>query len=186
MNVSAVEDVLPEQGGEPRTVELRLRAMTPADVPQVHAIDVLSFDLPWPERAFRYEVEHNRNALCWVAEARDSLQPEAGWQLAAATVIWLVVDEAHIGTIAVLPEFRGLKIGKKLLARVLLESIKGGALSAQLEVRRGNLVARAMYARFGFEEVGLRRRYYRDNGEDAILMTLANLDAESLQHRLEP
>lgn len=186
MSAPAFGDILPEQGAPTRTVQLRLRAMTPADVAQVHAIDVLSFGLPWPERAFRYEVEHNPHALCWVAEAFDLNQPEAGWQLAAATVIWLVVDEAHIGTIAVLPAFRGLKIGQKLLARALLESMQGGALSALLEVRRGNHVARAMYARFGFEEVGLRRRYYRDNGEDAILMTLAKLDADSLQHRLEP
>lgn len=185
MSVAALENLSPEPG--PRgAVELRLRAMTPADVPQVHVIDVLSFSLPWPERAFRYEVEHNAHALCWVAEAFDSNAPEAGWQLVAATVIWLVVDEAHIGTIAVLPAFRGLKIGQKLLARTLLESMQGGALSAQLEVRRGNLVAQAMYARFGFEEVGLRRRYYRDNGEDAVLMTLANLDAASLRQRLEP
>ncbi len=158
--------------------DLLIRPMQLDDIAQVHAIDKLSFSLPWSERSFRFELTENESASAWVAETG---LPDESRSVVGMIVIWLVVDEAHIGTIAVHPDFRGRGIGRRLLAASLLEMGKKGALQAFLEVRRSNLPAQALYRRFGFVVVGIRPRYYRDNNEDALLMTLKQLDAEALR-----
>jgi ribosomal-protein-alanine N-acetyltransferase len=141
--------------------------MTLDDIPAVHEIDILSFSLPWPERSFRFEVTENPVARNWVAEADR--------RIAAMLVLWLVVDEAHIATIATHPDFRRLGIGEQLMVTALVSARAEGALRAFLEVRGGNLAAQALYRKYGFEAVGLRPGYYRDNNEDAVLMNLENL-----------
>jgi ribosomal-protein-alanine N-acetyltransferase len=148
------------------------------DVEAVFAIDKRSFNLPWTERSYRYELTENQNSSAWVAEVS---HPDGSLGLAGMIVTWLILDEAHVATIAVLPEYRQLGIGRRLLATCLLEMVSRGADKALLEVRRGNLPAQAMYNHFGFEIVGERPHYYRDNGEDALLMTLPVLDVERLQ-----
>ena len=144
-------------------MNLIVRRMTVADVPAAHEIDVLSFTLPWPERSMRYEVEGNPAARCWVAE----------WdgRIAGVLILWMILDEAHIATIATHPDFRKQGIAKKLLIEALNIAHGEGAQSALLEVRAGNEAALKMYEAFGFEAVGRRERYYKDNFEDAILMT---------------
>lgn len=144
-----------------------IRRMTVEDVSAAHEIDVLSFTLPWPERSFRYEVTDNPAARCWVADLDG--------QVAGMLVLWLIVDEAHIASLATHPSFRQRGIAKQLLVTALEHAYVEGARSAFLEVRAGNETARRMYKKFGFEEVGLRERYYKDNNEDAILMTLHRL-----------
>ncbi len=148
-----------------------IRKMTVDDVPAVSQLDRLSFSLPWPEHSFRYEVMENRTARCWVAEAEAK-------QIVAMLVLWLIVDEAHIATIATLPDFRRQGIGARILVEALREAYTDGARWAFLEVREGNKAAQAMYRKFGFRVTGRRPRYYKDNGEDAILMTLDSLEAE--------
>lgn len=138
------------------------------DVPQVTLIDRLSFNLPWPESAFRYELVNNPGSLLWVAEVE---QPE-GRRVVGAIVVWMILDEAHIATLAVHPDYRRLGISKQLLAVALIKAIQQGAVQATLEVRANNLAAQALYRRFHFEVVGRRPRYYRDNNEDAIIMTV--------------
>jgi ribosomal-protein-alanine N-acetyltransferase len=86
---------------------------------------------------------------------------------------WFVVDEAHISTIAVHPEWRGRGVGEHLLVHLLGQALDLGAVAATLEVRVSNTAAQNLYRKYGFEQVGRRRRYYRDNGEDALLMTAA-------------
>jgi ribosomal-protein-alanine N-acetyltransferase len=148
-------------------VNLDIRRMTVADVPAVHEIDTLSFSLPWPERSFRYEVGENPAARPWVAEVEG--------RVAAMLVLWLIVDEAHIATIATHPDFRRQGIGERLLLHVLAAARDEGARRAFLEVRAGNLAAQALYKKYGFVVDGIRPRYYKDNNEDAILMSLDNL-----------
>ncbi|MFN2274343.1 MAG: ribosomal protein S18-alanine N-acetyltransferase [Anaerolineales bacterium] len=145
-----------------------IRKMTAADVPDAHAIDVGSFTLPWPERSLRFEVSENQAARCWVGEMDG--------KVLGMMVLWKVVDEVHIATLAVHPDCRRRGLAKRLLVHALQAAYLEGGRSAYLEVRESNQAAQAMYANFGFEEVGRRTRYYKDNGEDAILMKLSKLE----------
>jgi ribosomal-protein-alanine N-acetyltransferase len=151
-------------------MNLVIRPMTIEDVPAAHDIDVSSFTLPWPERSFRFEVTDNPAARCWVADLDGSV--------VGLLVLWMIVDEAHIATLATHPDFRQQGIAKQLLLTALDKAYAEGARSALLEVRVGNEIARKMYQKFGFQEVGVRERYYKDNNEDAILMTLRRLPLE--------
>jgi ribosomal-protein-alanine N-acetyltransferase len=93
-------------------------------------------------------------------------------------VAWLIVDEVHIATLAVQPEYRKLHIAQQLLIRILTDGYRSGAVKAFLEVRKSNLAARSLYKKFGFVESGVRKRYYQDNGEDAVLMNLDEFDLD--------
>lgn len=150
---------------------MNIRRMILDDLAQVVAIDKVSFSLPWPERSFRFEITDNPASRAWVAE-------EDG-KVVGAIVAWLLVDEAHIATIATHPDFRRQGIASKLLVHTLQSMMNEGALTSVLEVRESNSAAQEMYRKFGFEESGRRPRYYRDNNEDAILMTLYKLKVES-------
>lgn len=145
------------------------------DLDQVCQIDQLSFSLPWPKKSFYYEVADNLYSTCWVAELESESEmwtaENRGQLVVGMAVVWLVVDEAHIATIAVHPEFRGLGIGKQLLSVILEDSRQRGMISATLEVRAGNQVAQTLYYNFGFEVKGVRQHYYKDNQEDALIMT---------------
>lgn len=168
----------------PHTLSVTLRSMTLADVPQVHHLDTLSFSLPWSERSFRFEVNENPNSVVWVAEAAQNETESAPREVIGMAVVWVILDEAHIATIATHPDYRGWGVGRLLLARSLLVAYERGARLAYLEVRRGNLTAQHMYQRFGFAVVGERRRYYQDNGEDALLMTLDPLLPAALEQAI--
>jgi ribosomal-protein-alanine N-acetyltransferase len=159
--------------------------MQKADIAAVREIDQLSFTLPWPANAFNYELEQNQLSLLWVAEAPLSAEnvPETENSAAAGSrqvvgviVVWLVIDEAHIATIAVHPEYRRQGIARRLLSVALDEVQRREMVSATLEVRSSNTAAQNLYKDFGFDIVGLRPHYYRDNNEDALIMT-AQLDA---------
>lgn len=138
--------------------------MVEADVPAVHEIDLLAFSLPWPERSFRFEVTSNPAARCWVAEAEG--------RIVGMIVVWMIVDEAHIATIATHPDFRRQGIGDELMTHALVSALSEGAVKSLLEVRASNEAAQTLYRRFGYVEDGRRPRYYKDNNEDAILMSL--------------
>lgn len=149
-----------------------IRRMTVEDIPAVIALDQLSFTLPWPERSFRYELTENEASRCWVAEVDG--------RVAGMIVNWLLVDEVHVATIATHPDFRRRGIARKLLAHSLRTLMGEGAVSSFLEVRESNAAAQDMYRKFGYEVVGRRKGYYKDNNEDAILMTLEPLNADRL------
>jgi ribosomal-protein-alanine N-acetyltransferase len=138
------------------------------DVEQVHQIDQLSFSLPWPESAYRYELTQNVASASWVAEV---VRPDGMTRVIGMVVVWLILDEVHIATIAVHPEYRRQGISQQLLAVVLRAALQRGARLATLEVRAGNQAALALYRRFKFEVVGRRPHYYHDNHEDALIMT---------------
>jgi len=157
--------------------QLLIRPMRLEDVPAVAALDQMSFSLPWPERSFRYEVAENDHSRPWVVEV---LSADGSLHLAAMAVIWVIVDEAHVATFAVHADHRRKGIGRQLLAVTLLEAVKEGAVLSHLEVRRSNLAAQALYTDFGYRVVGCRPRYYQDNFEDALLMTLEPIDINLL------
>jgi [ribosomal protein S18]-alanine N-acetyltransferase len=148
-----------------------IRKMALDDLEQVIAIDQMSFGLPWPPRSFQFELTDNPASRSWVAEMEG--------RVVAMLVAWLIVDEIHIATIATHPDFRKQGIGEKLLSFILKSAKDEGAITSFLEVREGNAAALRMYHKFGYVESGRRTGYYKDNGEDAILMTLESLDIEA-------
>lgn len=160
----------------------RLAEMELADLPQVMTIDRLSFPQPWGEGSYRYELLENTNSHFIVALDPNGFPTARHWlarwlrrpasrQVVGYAGLWLVIDEAHINTLAVHPEWRGRGVGEKLLLELLRYARAHNALTATLEVRVSNTAAQQLYRKYGFEEVGRRPRYYRD-GEDALLMTV--------------
>jgi ribosomal-protein-alanine N-acetyltransferase len=157
-------------------VRLRIAPMNAEDLEAVHAIELASFDAPWPADAYRSELETNRLAQYLVVHAGDEIVGYAG--------MWLLVDEAHIITFAIHPAWRRQRIGERLLLALLDLARDAGAADATLEVRLSNLPARRLYEKFGFRPVGLRPRYYTDNGEDALIMTTDQLADPSMRERI--
>lgn len=144
-----------------------------ADLEVVMTIDRLSFPTPSKESLFQYEIRENRLAryqvLGTMVDGQEEIIGFAGY--------WMIADGAHVSTIAVTPPHRGRGLGELLLLNILLMANEHAAQMATLEVRQSNLVAQALYQKYGFELVGQRRGYYRDTNEDALLMTVAALDA---------
>jgi len=157
-------------------LKVRLDAMRASDLDAVQRIEKASFSTPWPAYAYRQEIETNRMAHYIVARVGREVVGFAG--------IWLMVDQAHITTFAVDPEWRRQGIGSHMALALLRMSRTLGARNATLEVRLSNLEARRLYERFGFRPVGVRPRYYTDNGEDALIMTTDDLDDPEMVARL--
>jgi len=147
-----------------------IRKMAIDDIPAVVELDKMSFSLPWPERSFRFELSDNPASRCWVAEVEG--------RIVGMIVVWLLIGEAHVATLATHPNFRRQGIAKRLLSHALQYLTDEGAQSSFLEVRASNSAAQEMYHKFGYRESGRRRRYYKDNDEDAILMKLDSLKVE--------
>ena len=158
-------------------LRLRIEAMRLEDLAAVHQIELASFSAPWPPNAYRSELETNRLATYLVARADDRVVAYGG--------MWLMVDEAHITTFAVHPGWRRQKIGERLLVAFLDLAVDRRAREATLEVRLSNIAARRLYEKYGFRPVGLRPRYYSDDGEDALIMTTEPLDDPRLRERIE-
>ncbi len=140
---------------------LSLRPMTSSDVAEVARIETTAFSTPWSERTFRSLFDRSGVEL-WVAEWGD--------QLAAYAILWKVLDEGELANIAVRKDLRGRGIGSGLLSRMLEVAEESGVRSLYLEVRESNEVARDMYARRGFEEIGVRKDYYEGPREDARVL----------------
>ena len=144
-------------------LKLRVEPMGVEDVPDVHRIEAASFPMPWPDYAFRQELQTNRLAHYLIVRSGEETVAYGG--------LWLLVDEAHITTFAVLPEWRRRGIGGRLMVALMDLAVRLNSRVMTLEVRLSNRPARALYASFGFKPVGVRPRYYSDNGEDALIMT---------------
>jgi ribosomal-protein-alanine N-acetyltransferase len=142
--------------------------MSLADLDEVVGIENVSFPTPWKREHFLHEMKRNPHAWCVVLESRDSV--------VAYAATWILVDEVHVNEIAVRPDLRGRGVGRRFLARILEEARKMGCKRACLEVRPSNRSARKMYENLGFRETDLRRGYYSDTGEDALVLT-ADLSA---------
>jgi [ribosomal protein S18]-alanine N-acetyltransferase len=150
--------------------------MTFADIPAVHVIERASFSVPWPDDAYRNELMTNRMATYVVARAGDAIVGFAG--------LWVMVDEAHVTTFAVDPGSRRRGVGERLLLALLDIAVARRAREATLEVRLSNMPARRLYEKYGFRPVGIRPRYYSDNGEDALIMTTDALDSAGMRDRV--
>ncbi len=158
-------------------LRVRISAMRTEDIPDAHEVERASFPVPWPAYALRQELETNRLARYLVARVDGEVIAYAG--------LWMMVDEAHITTFAVLPAWRRQGVGSRLLLAMLDLAIELGATLATLEVRLSNLEARRLYERFGFRPVGVRPHYYSDNGEDALIMTSDEFRTTAMRDRLK-
>ena len=147
-----------------------LRPLTPADMPAVMHIERRSFPTPTQEALYRYELTQNRLAHY---QALTRLEEPPQEVLLGYGGYWLIADEIHISIIAVEPALRGQGFGELLLLNMLFSAFDHNASLITLEVRENNRVAQALYHKYRFEEVGRRRRYYKDTGEDALLMTVS-------------
>jgi len=143
--------------------------MTPDDIPAVMVVDRASFPTPAKEQLFINELTGNTLAHYHVLTLAAA---DGGERVAGFSGYWFIADEIHISTIAVHPAYRGRRWGELLLANLLLDAMALDPILVTLEVRRSNIAAQRLYAKYRFEIVGERRRYYHDTGEDAILMTV--------------
>jgi ribosomal-protein-alanine N-acetyltransferase len=140
----------------------QFRSMRLADIPVIFEIEQEAFPTPWSEGAFHNELTNNHFAHYLVMELDGEIVGYAG--------MWLIMDEAHITNIAVRNGYRGRKLGERLLTQMQATAVFLGAERMTLEVRVTNYVAQRLYAKLGFIPAGLRRNYYTDNGEDAMIM----------------
>lgn len=178
-----------------------VRPMRLADVEEVMMIERASFSSPWPASAFCYDLTANENAHYWVVVPnwpKDAKpEPSRSWwrrlwheepkerlSIVGYAGFWSLIDEAHIGTIAVAPAWRGRGLGELLLVNLLDQAVALGLRVATLEVRVSNKVAQNLYRKYGFEIVGRRRGYYSDNHEDAWIMSTGTLTSATFQRNL--
>lgn len=143
------------------TAEFVLRDMTAADIPTIVAIENASYTVPWSEETFR-GLLRRRDADLIVLTA-DEL-------VIGFACMWCVLDQGELGNIALRPEWRGRGLAARLLAEVLLRARRRSIRELFLEVRPTNAVARRLYERFGFRQIGRRRNYYQQPTEDALVL----------------
>lgn len=132
------------------------------DVDDILKIEHESFILPWSKEAFLNELTTNQYALYIGLEEDGKVIGYCG--------VWIVVDEAQITNVAILPEFRGRKLGEALMRQVMEIASERGARTMSLEVRVSNSIAQSLYRKLGFQNGGIRKNYYSDNQEDALVM----------------
>jgi len=167
-----------------------LRYMVPEDVARLTEIDRQSFPLPWSAKTYLYEIVENQTSHMVLIEDQLAIAGgPAGWfrrllgrDAAQGDVIgfggmWVISGEAHISIVAVHPNYRRQHFGEVLVNRLLHRALVLGADTCVLEVRAGNEAAQRLYIKYGFEVTGRRKKYYRDNAEDALIMIAGPLDA---------
>jgi len=131
------------------------------DIKNVLEVENKSFTIPWHEESFVQELTNNI-AVYLVAKIEGKAVGYVG--------VWKILNEGHITNIAVHPNYRNKGIGRALVSELLLLCTKDGIETFTLEVRKSNLIAQKLYKDFGFVEAGIRKKYYSDNNEDAIIM----------------
>jgi ribosomal-protein-alanine N-acetyltransferase len=205
-----------------RSQRFRIEPMRLEHIPVVAAIERRCFTQPWPQNAYRREIQTNKMAHYFVVRVFESDEPAPvtdARQAAEAAEnglfgrlsrllrgpleppptpaleaelrsiigyagLWLMTDEAHITTIAVDPDFQGNGLGELLLVALIDRARQIGARWLTLEVRVTNDVAQRLYEKYTFKEMGIRRRYYSDNGEDALVMWTDPIDSDTFQDTL--
>ena len=183
-----------------------IRPMTEADISQVVDIEGESFPTSWPRTAYRRELENRLARYLVIVDrghpaveppARKTRrfsfgpffkrppEPEATHEYVVGYVgVWLMVDEAHIVAIAVREAYRRRSLGERLLAGAIELALDNKQQSVTLEVRRSNTGAQALYEKYRFLKVGVRKRYYSDNHEDAIVMSTPPIQHENYTEHL--
>ena len=140
------------------------RLASPADLDGVLALEEASFNNPTTREW--YEGELKRPEVCFIYVLRTPDRPVAGF-----CAFWLVIDQAHINNLAILPELRGQGLGTQLLEAIIDEAAHLGAILLTLEVRQSNAPALRLYEKAGFYREGVRKNYYTNPVEDALILS---------------
>jgi len=156
---------------------LRLRRMRVGDLDRVMEIEKQSFPSPWSRATYLSELARDNLTLYVVAELEGEVVGYAGY--------WYIPDEAHITTIAVDPKHRRRGIAEHMLIYLLEAAREAGGGRATLEYRVSNFAAARLYEKYGFRREGLRRGYYKDGNEDAVVANLRGLETEEYGRKLE-
>ncbi|MBM7588222.1 ribosomal-protein-alanine N-acetyltransferase [Bacillus pakistanensis] len=139
-----------------------IRLMGLEDLDDVMEVEQKSFSIPWTREAFYNEIENNSFASYLVVEHEERVIGYCG--------VWIIVDQAHITNVAILPEMRGNGLGHLMMKSMITLAIEMGAATMTLEVRVSNEPAQRLYRKLGFQNGGIRKNYYSDNQEDALVM----------------
>lgn len=187
-----------------------IRPLAKEDLDQVNKIDAEAFPTQWPPANYRQELQNKlahyivadddtkflpspalkprrsflTRFLPWSKIPAKDAPPAPHQVIAGFSGIWLMVDEAHVTNIAVRKEYRGKGIGEMLIIATIDLSRELKASIMTLEARKSNTVAQNLYKKYGFVEVGIRRGYYLDNREDAIIMSTESITSPAFQDRL--
>jgi len=157
---------------------LRIEPLRRRHLPAVTRIERMVSANPWSAELFRGE-------LALPEPARTYRIARTGGRLVGFGGLMFVLDEAHVTTLSVHPDHQGQRIGTRLLAVLVREARDRGTKALTLEVRAGNEPAKALYRRFGFAPAGIRKNYYAEVGEDALIMWAHDVDGPDYADRLD-
>jgi len=141
---------------------LTFRLLNGNDIEELLEIEHASFTLPWTKGAFQNEFSINQFAVYLGLEEEGKLIGYCG--------AWIILDEANITNVAVLPQYRGRKLGEALMKEMMQLARERDVKTISLEVRVSNHIAQSLYRKLGFQDGGIRKNYYTDNHEDALVM----------------
>lgn len=161
----------PPTEGQPLPSTWRLRPMTLADLDAVELLQRRAFAYPWSAALLRAELDHT-----WSTVLLAEHQGPDDIEVMGVVVFWIVHDELHILNVASSPDFQRQGVARTLITEALGRARTAACRMATLEVRRSNLPAISLYEGFGFRTVGVRKRYYAKEGEDALVMERSLLD----------
>ena len=147
--------------GEKKT---EIRRMRESDIDEVYRIEQDLFPVPWPRRSFVFEVGNSPTTYAIVLTEDE--------MIAGYAISWFLGEELHIGNVAVRRDRQGTGIGRDLIENMMSEASTRGASFITLEVRASNVKAIGLYRSYGFKGIAIRRQYYTDNGEDALVMMM--------------
>lgn len=144
------------------TENIEIKEMKEEHLDEVMIVEHLSFSVAWSRNSFLEEITKNNLAVYFVAVLQGRVIGYGGF--------WGIFDEGHITNIAVHPEFRRCNVASKIIKKMLADCSDKNIQSLTLEVRKSNIAAQKLYEKYGFKTEGIRKKYYEDNGEDALIM----------------
>ena len=180
--------------------EFVVEPMQVEQLDQVRRIERACFPTPWPRNAYRREILKNERAHYVVVRTTSRPAPSpkrrqfplsllpfgrsGARDVVAYAGVWVMLDEAHITTVAVDPDYRRLGLGELLIIQMARISLQARATRMTLEVRMSNDIAQRLYRKFGFSDGGVRPRYYSDDFEDALIMRSEDFESSSFAERM--
>ena len=150
--------------------DVSLRAMRPADLDDVMRVEQLAHPHPWSADLMRRELDHDWSRVVLAVERAGLAGAQASERVVGYIVFWLVHDEVHVLNVATDPVVRRRGVGRRLMREAEEDGRRRAARLATLEVRRSNAPAIELYRSLGYRQVGVRPRYYQEDGEDALVM----------------